>query len=160
MLNNNKHIQTGFKIPNDYFSKFENNLFEQLNLNTKIGYTVPQDYFSIINDKIIADNLNTNPIYSLFTRKNIISITSIAAALILGIFILFPKNNNVSFDDVNYASFIEYTDDNFTNTYEIIELSEIDVANLEALSEIPIDQDLLLEYLSEEDSITIDYNNL
>ncbi len=160
MQNNNKHIKTGFKIPDNYFNKFENKLFDELKLNSETGFSVPKDYFANASDKIIMDNLKPIPVITLFSRKNIMYTSSIAAALVLGFFILFPKENKLNFDDVTYASLMEYSSDEFTNSYEIIVLSEMNNDDLKGLSEIPVDDNILLEYLYENDSIEINDNNL
>lgn len=160
MQNNNKHIKTGFKTPDNYFEKLEAQLLDELNPKMETGFTIPNDYFKNVNDKIIATNTKPTKVIALFSRKNFMYASSIAAALVLGVYFLLPKENNVSFNDVTYASLIEYTDDEFKNTYEIMHASDITDEDLDDLSDIPIDEELLLEYLSENENIEIDYNNL
>lgn len=148
---NNKHIETGFKVPNNYFKKFEENLFEQLDLNPKTGFNVPDNYFENVSQQIIKTNTKTTKVVTLFSRKNIIYLTSIAAALVLSI-LIYPKEKNIlSFDDIEYANFEDYVNEEVSNTYELAELYDIENDELDQLTEITFDNDTILEYLSEEE---------
>ena len=160
MKNNKQHIGTGFSTPKKYFDKFENNLFKQLELNTQTGFCVPQNYFTSINDKIITRTQKPNRVVALFSRKNRIYATSIAAALVLGVFLLFSSNKKLSFDDVTYATLFEYANDEFTDADDISELSDFDTEALDDFTEIPVDENEVFDYLYEENNIEINDNNL
>ena len=151
MNNNNKHIETGFKTPDNYFKSFEENLFDQLDLNSKTGFTVPENYFENVSQQILDTNIKPTKVVSLFTRQNLIYAISIAAVLVLSIIIYPSEQNTLSFDDIEYANFEDYVNEEVSNTYELAELYEIKNEELDQLSDITFDQDTLLDYLSEED---------
>ena len=151
MNHNIKHIKTGFKTPDNYFKNFEEDLFEQLDLNSKTGFKVPNNYFENVSKEIIKTNVRTTKVVSLFTRKNLTYITSIAAVLMLSILIYPKEKDTLTFEDIEYSNFEEYVNEEVSNTYELADLYSIENDELDQLTEITFDNDIILDYLSEEE---------
>lgn len=108
---NNKldHIkQSGFKTPKDYFDNLEDSIFDKLKLNSSLdnidnpGFKVPKDYFSNIEDSVIntlKDDKKGVKVVSIFSKKNLLYYSGIAAAVVLMISI-FKPSGQISFDSI------------------------------------------------------------
>ena len=105
-----KHIkQTGFKAPDGYFDNLEDVVFNKLNAKSNLeninspGFNVPEDYFSTIEDKVfnvLKENEKEVKVISLFSKRNLLYYSGIAAALVL-MFTIFKPDSELSFDWLN-----------------------------------------------------------
>lgn len=79
---------SGFKIPKDYFENLEDHLLNQSKLKNaadQTGFKVPDVYFETLEQNILnqVSKKETIKVISLFTKRNIIFMTGIAAAILL-----------------------------------------------------------------------------
>lgn len=154
---------TGFSIPNGYFESFDDELFSKIHTENssfsttkETGYTSPKGYLDNI-DYIITNTVNrhkTTKVIPLFTRGQIIKVASIAAIAVLSFFVVtffFNDSNPISFEDIDYATYEEYIneEDLSLNEYEIADLYNVTEDDLESLETI-LDNEQLYEYLSDE----------
>jgi hypothetical protein len=54
--NSLKNMETGFKVPKDYFENFEDRLLSELKLKetaSPSGFKLPEDYFDSLDNKIL-----------------------------------------------------------------------------------------------------------
>lgn len=165
MKNNNQHNQQSNFKRTEYDVADKTNFDAEAGLSgyrsaIEAGFTVPKNYFANASDKIIADNLKPTPVVTLFSRKNIMYASSIAATILLSIFFFKPNTPTNTFDDIPYASLVEYADDEFTDAYDIASLPEFKTDDLDDFSEIPVDESEVFDYLIDEDNIEINDTNL
>ena len=131
MKNKNLHKikTTGFKTPDAYFESFDKNLINKLKEQTKFdklessGFEVPIDYFKNIEETILAKvSKSKGPkVISLFTKRNIIYVSSIAAAVLL-LFNLSIFKSNLSFDSLDSETVENYMINEDISFYEIASL--------------------------------------
>ncbi|MCX7550166.1 hypothetical protein [Xanthomarina sp. F2636L] len=104
--------QSGFKTPEDYFSNLEDVIMSQIHLDEKINksaFKTPDNYFESLEERMvnqISEKQETNVI-SIVTKRNIIAITSVAAAILL-LFNLNIFNNNISFESIENEALENY----------------------------------------------------
>ena len=129
-----KNIQeSGFKVPKTYFENFEASILSQANLKEKAseaGFTVPEGYFDEVEKSILSKTNKKEPtkVISLLNKRNIIYISSIAAAILL-LFNLSLFNNTFNFDSLETEAVDDFVLNNFElNDFNILfsntELSE------------------------------------
>jgi len=161
MNKNKKHIKTGFTTPDKYFNNFDKKLLNKLSIEEseselpkEAGFTTPENYFDNVEGEILNKVIPTKTkVIKLFNKKQFLYATSIAAILALSFFILNPSNLNLStFDDIEYAAFEEYlnTEDLNISALELADLYEIETNELDNISFLNIEDENILEYLSEE----------
>ncbi len=160
-MNTNKApIKTGFKTPKNYFNTFESNVFEQINLETKTGYTVPENYFDSLEDEVLKEIFSDKTkVISLIKRKQLIYISTIAAALVFSLFILKPSDlQKTTFENIEYTVLEDYLsiEKIDISANELAELYNINSNDLDGISFSNIDENNILEYLSDE-TISEDY---
>lgn len=151
-----KHNTTGFKTPDNYFSSVEEKLYKKLDIPHKTGFITSEKYFDIIDDVILQKTTHKSPKVTTFlTQKKWIYPVSIAATIILCIALLLPKNNELSFDDVEYASLEAYIEIEpiDMSPLEITELYNIKAEELDSISFDNLNDTYLFEYLSSETTI-------
>ncbi len=144
---------TGFKVPKDYFENFEDSLFEKMNTQKTIGvsqtgFEVPKDYFENIEDRIL-DNVKDKEetkVISLFNRKTVVYISSIAAAVLL-LFNLSIFNSTVTVGDLETATVENYILEEDISSYDIASLFTEELPNEEGLVDFDLDEERLEEYL-------------
>jgi len=154
-------LETGFKTPDSYFTNLEETVLQKLsveenNFSTpkQTGFVAPESYFDDLENEIL--NKVTAPetkVIKLFSKKQFLYVASIAAILVLSFFILNPSNSNLpTFDDIEYAAFEEYlnTEDLDISALELADLYEIDTNELDNISFLNIEDEKILDYLSEE----------
>ncbi|QRM89899.1 hypothetical protein FG167_11875 [Lacinutrix sp. WUR7] len=130
-LHNKK--ETGFKVPKDYFENFEASIIRQANLKdkaTETGFTVPKDYFKNIENDILTkvNQEDTVKVIPLFSKRNLIYISSLAAAILL-LFNLSILSTPFNFDSLETETVDTYILNNFeadeiASLFSSTELSE------------------------------------
>jgi len=126
-LNNIK--KAGFKVPKDYFNNLEDQLLSNIKTNTilednnSIGFEVPDDYFNSLEDKIFSklDLKENTKVISLFSKRNLIYISGVAAAIVI-MFGIFMNNNDLSNLELDYEVVETYIIDQDISSYEIASL--------------------------------------
>lgn len=164
MDNTKKHIKTGFKTPDNYFNTFEDTLYEQLSINTKTGFEAPKDYFEDLEEKLLKkiEQPKKSKLISLVNKKQFLSFSSIAAAFIIAFFIVKPSElNPLNFNDIEYADYEDYlnTEELDISSNELVELLEIDSEDLNNISFVTIENENILNYLSDETTSDDFYDN-
>jgi len=151
-------LETGFATPNNYFDNFEKKLSHKVsieeNTQKQTGFVAPENYFDNLDNEILNKTTSTETkVIKLFNKKQFLYVASIAAILVLSFFILNPSNSNLlTFDDIEYAAFEEYlnTEDLDISALELADLYEIDTNELNNISFLSIDDENILDYLSDE----------
>ncbi|WP_109300230.1 hypothetical protein [Aquimarina sp. AU474] len=158
----------GFKVPEDYFTSFEEKLSQAISsenseesiLDTlkSTGDKVPKGYFDAVEEEILQKTIGVQPkskVIALFSKRNILFVSGIAAMIAIIISLSINTESKINFDDIDIADIQTYFDDGN------IELSDQEMASLlgeehnytETFEDELVDDDDLLEYLSEEDNI-------
>ena len=151
-------LETGFTTPNDYFTNLEEKLFHKISTEEDIqketGFKAPDNYFDNLDNEILNKvTVTETKVIKLFSKKQYLYVASIAAVLILSFFILNPINSNsLTFDDIEYAAFEEYlnTENIDISALELADLYEVDSNELDNISFLSIDDENILDYLSDE----------
>lgn len=144
-LHNDKKIDTGFKIPENYFDSFEDRLMQRISFEVKnekidTGFIIPEDYFKSFEDKIMQKVLTTNnetKVISLWRRKSV-WISSVAAAIVisLGTFLYFNNtNSSINLDSQEYLAYSsDLTTEDIVNhlTDEDIDALENELAQVDS----------------------------
>lgn len=128
MNKNNLHNikKTGFKVPEDYFDNLENTIFSHVKLKeqaTNSGFKTPENYFETLENKIIntVSKNKTSKVISLFSKRNLVYISGIAAAILLLFNLsIFQKESNWS--RLNTKTVENYIIDEQMSSYEIASL--------------------------------------
>ncbi|MDH7447207.1 hypothetical protein [Aquimarina sp. 2201CG14-23] len=158
---------SGLKIPDDYFDTFEDRLMQKLNSNSeevtklpdnlKTGLTTPDAYFENIEATILQKTIHANKetkVISLFSRKNILYISGIAAMIAIIVSISINTDNDpLVFDTIDIADIQEYFDEGNAE-FSDIEIAELldDEANLaDSFSDTQLSEEELENYLSDEE---------
>lgn len=130
----NLNKQTGFKTPDNYFESLEDKILSQAKLQEKVsdsGFAIPDDYFKTIENCVldaVSEEKDTK-VVSLFSRKNIIYISSIAAAVLI-MFGIFSRTTTPTFEGLDETLVENYILEQDYETYEIASLlSEEDLTN-------------------------------
>ncbi|WP_298551060.1 hypothetical protein [uncultured Algibacter sp.] len=162
----NKNIpnikSTGFKLPNDYFESFDEKIFSKLNIENKLdsirkpGFKVPDNYFESLDNKILNNTLNTNEpkVVQLFSKRNLIYISSIAAAILL-LFNLSVFENKPSFDNLDIETVQNYIEDENISSYEIAALFIDEHIEEDNFIEHNFNEDNIEEYLLDNADIEV-----
>lgn len=126
-----KHIkQSGFKAPDGYFNNLEDTIFNKINTNSNLdsinssGFEVPIDYFSTIEDNVLSTIKNDKKevkVISLLSRKNILYMSGVAAAIVLMISI-FKPSNEISFDSIDTDLVESYISEQNINSADLATL--------------------------------------
>ncbi|MEL0643411.1 hypothetical protein V6251_03385 [Olleya sp. Ti.3.14] len=78
---------SGFKIPKDYFEGLEDAILAQATLEAHSktsGFNVPDGYFETLENTILSKLDKPEPkVFNLFNKKTIVSLSSVAAAIVL-----------------------------------------------------------------------------
>ncbi len=114
---------TGFKTPNAYFKGLENQILNQVKLSEidNSGFKMPKDYLDTVENRVISSLSlkEETKVISLFSKRNIIYISSIAAAILL-VFNLSVFEKDVW--DLEAETVENYIIDEAISTYEIAAL--------------------------------------
>jgi hypothetical protein len=157
---------TGFKVPKDYFNTLEDTILSKIKIDSvlkgvdKPGFEMPDGYLNTLEDNFF----NTLPkeenpkVISLFSKKNLIYISGVAAAIVIMLG-FFWNNTNASKMELDYEMVESYLIDQNISSYEIASLlTEEELSNIdsEIMNEAYNDEsmeDYLLENVNFEDII-------
>lgn len=156
MKNKNlEHIKSsGFNVPKDYFDTFENNLLDRINAEENIistestGFNTPEGYFDTLEDRVfdtLSEEKETKVI-SLFSRKAIVYVSSVAAAALI-LFNLSIFSNTITVGDLETATVENYLLDEDISSYDIASLFTEELPNEEGLVNFDLNEEHLEEYL-------------
>ena len=119
----------GFKTPDNCFETVEDNIMDAikqenaLNLSTETGFKTPNNYFNNLEDVIISkiETKNSPKVIALFTKRNLLYASSIAAAVLL-FFNLSIFDKEITFDSLNTETVENYIIDEGISSYELAAL--------------------------------------
>ena len=105
-----KHTkQSGYRVPEGYFANLEDAVLNKLKTLSSLdaikdtGFKVPKDYFSKVEENVF-NTLKTEEkdvkVVSLLSRRNLLYMSGVAAAVVLMISI-FKPNSELSFDSLD-----------------------------------------------------------
>lgn len=155
---------SGYKIPKGYFDGLEDQVLvkmqseKTLNKISSAGFSLPDDYFDTFETSVL--NKLAKPetkVVNLFSRRSLIYISSVAAALILA-FTLFI-NNETGSEEFNYELVSDYIIDEGIDSYDLAALlteEELSTMDLEIYSnsyQTDSVEDYLLENMDFEEII-------
>jgi hypothetical protein len=128
-LNNIKG--SGFKVPKDYFHDLEAKIMSNTQLKSSVptsGFEVPDTYFENLED-VILNKVKTKPkVISLFSKRHLIYVSSMAAAVVLLISVFNRPQEEFNFDAIETASIENYLFEEGLAKHEIASLlSEADL---------------------------------
>jgi hypothetical protein len=153
-MKKNKDIpkDINYNVPDDYFIDFQERLQVQieleeiLGLKREAGFNVPDGYFDSFAKKIEIQTKPEPKVIALYKHKWTYAIASVAA-IILFLFLILPKETQITFDSLESDSIVEYLE--IDNSL----LSEYDLGALLTDEEF----DDLSSTIQFEDSDLIDY---
>ncbi|NND25055.1 MAG: hypothetical protein HKO00_03425 [Flavobacteriaceae bacterium] len=142
-----KHIKDpGFKAPKGYFENLDALILERVNtesIKTQIdvpGFDMPEDYFETFEDRVF-EKLNTDnkdvKVISLFSKRKLLYVSGIAAALVL-MFSIFINQDEQSLNDLDYELVEDYILEQNISSYELAALlteDELSEVNSEIMGE-------------------------
>lgn len=150
---------TGFKTPKGYFDTLEDDIMSSIILDDTLkskttGQTIPEGYFDTVENNVfdkLANSQNETKVISLFSRKNMVFVSSVAAVLIIFLLVISPTTP--SFDTLeietveNYISEEDFSHEDIAALLSDEELE--DVIN----SEISFNEDSLEDYILDNTTI-------
>jgi len=149
-LNLNNIKNTGFKTPDNYFDAVEDNIMNAImqenngSLSKETGFKTPDNYFDAIEEDIInkIDIKNTPKVIQLFTRKNLLYVSSIAAAILL-LFNLSLFDKEITWDSLDIQTVENYIIDEGIDSYELATLlTDEDFSEIEFIEQNITDEAL------------------
>ena len=130
MTNKNLHNikNSGFKVPQNYFEGLEDSILAEAKLKSIVndsGFKTPEGYLD--NFEVLIKK--ETKVISIFSRKNILAVSSIAAALILFFSLNLFNNSTLSINDLETTTVDNYILDeteigDLTSLFQDIELNE------------------------------------
>ncbi len=167
MKKDNLHKNNGgFKVPEGYFDEFEHKLFDKIStridddttLGSKIdsGFIIPENYFTTIEDNVmnkVNEDQSKTKVRSLLTQRNILYLSGIAAMIAIIISLSRHNESKLNFDDIEIADIYHYFNEGNIelSSTEMIALLDEDISYTEAFEDELINDDEILDYLSDED---------
>lgn len=121
----------GFKTPKNYFSAFDEVLFQKINateFNKDTGFKIPENYFNNVEDQIFKTTVNKKPLVkTIRLYPTIIYASAVAAILILALFSIFSIKNPSTFSENDIVNYIETGGISLNNQDLISFLEEEDI---------------------------------
>lgn len=150
-LNNVK--KTGFKVPQNYFEEFENSILTEAKLKNLVidsGFKAPEGYL----DNFSVPIEKETKVISIFSKKNMLLVSSIAAAIVLFFSLNVFDNSPLSFDDLD------------TTTVDNYILNETEIGDLTSLfQDNELSENQFIDYSLSDEALdnyieNIDFNDL
>lgn len=156
---------TGFKTPKDYFDTVEDAVFSKLKTEDitdnieDTGFKLPDNYLNTIEDKVFTKlESKDTKVISIFSKRNLLYISSVAAAIVILFSVLMKKEITLD-QDLDYDMVKNYIIDQDVSSYELAALlteEELSSINSEIMAEAFSDEDMedyLIENINIEDII-------
>ena len=115
---------SGFKVPEKYFQDFDATILADTKLKNSVpnsGFKTPDNYFESFESSAFGLNKKETKVISLFNTKNMLLITSVAAAIVVFFSLNLFNNATLSVGDLD------------TTTVDNYILDEIEINELAAL---------------------------
>ncbi len=165
-----------FKTPEGYFENFNERLMQRLEEEVEgqseiipktDGFAVPEGYFESIGDTISKEVSSSKPkVISLQSYKTFYYAAAAIAAVFILVFAWNTDQTTLDFDDLANAEITAYfEDEDFgLSSYEIAEVLPLEELSLNDVTEIPLEEENILEYLDETvedfEELNLDYDEL
>lgn len=144
---------SGFNTPSDYFETLNDSILSKLKTNKldsikETGFKVPSNYFESIDHTILENKITKkeSKVIQLFNKKNLIYISSIAAAILL-LFNLLVFDNKPSFANLDIETVENYIIDDNISTYEIAMILAGDESTENIIINYDVNEDNIEEFL-------------
>lgn len=153
MDRNLKNIKaSGFKTPENYFEGVEDSVLNQIHLKSieGSGFKIPEGYLDTLDDTIIAkvSKNNDSKVINLFSRKNLLYMSSVAAAILLLFNLsIFESKRVASFDTLDTATLENYILSEYIDSYEISSLMNNEEINEEAFIDYNFSDEHMEDYI-------------
>lgn len=124
-LNNIKN--SGYKTPENYFNTLEDKIFSKLKAEDTLstidgtGYTMPEGYLDTVETTVYNKLKGDTKVITLFSKRNILYLSGIAAAVLL-MFSIFMNSNNDLNEELDLDLVENYIIEEGIDTYEIAAL--------------------------------------
>ncbi|MCB4808808.1 hypothetical protein LG651_11145 [Tamlana sp. 62-3] len=160
MSNNSLHNikKSGFKVPQDYFTNLDDTLLTVTKLKNEVnktGFSTPNNYFDTLETSVLnkVSKRKATKVISIFSKKNIVYASSIAAAVILLFSLTLFNKQNISWNTLDV--------DTVENYILNEDLTSYDMANLFADEDFNIDNFINHDFEEENiESYLIDHIDL
>ncbi len=151
--------KSGLKIPHNYMSDFEANLFEKLDIKSAFadkensGFQIPENYFNTVELNIqvkLDSESKRGKLVEIFSRKQLYYASAIAAIFIVlfsTVLLKSPEANDLN--NLNYTAIEEYIDEEDLDYNDISNLIFEEGLILDNLNSYSYSDQALFEYLSE-----------
>jgi len=151
MKNQNLHNvkKSGFKVPQNYFEDFEDSILTQAKLKNLVntsGFKTPKNY---LNNFSVSVKKETKVI-SIFSNRNILSVSSIAAAIALFFSLNIFNNSPLSLNDLDTTTVENYIL-NETEISDLTTLFQDNELNENQFIDYSLSDETLESYLEAED---------
>ena len=148
---------SGLKAPKDYFDNLEDRLMSEIKLNETAsvsGFKAPDGYFDTLESRILnkVSEKETTKVIPLFNRKNILYISSIAAAVLL-LFNLSIFEKETNWDSLDIETVENYILDENVGSYEIASLLAVDDISEDDFDSLEFTDEAMEGYFLENTSV-------
>jgi len=125
--------EPGYLAPDSYFESIEDSVMSKLNDDMVLenikdsGFKTPDNYFEHVEDTVLAklnDNKSTK-VLPLFSRRNVLYVSGVAAAILIMLGIFNNKTNN-GIDSLDIEVVESYLEDQDLDTYDIASLLSVE----------------------------------
>tara|TARA_R110002096_G_scaffold236447_3_gene427018 strand:- start:8909 stop:9406 length:498 start_codon:yes stop_codon:yes gene_type:complete len=142
--------ETGFKVPKDYFDTLEDTVLDNIKLkeqSSEPGFKTPDNYFETLEDTILSkvSEKESPKVISIFSRRNLIYASSIAAAVLLLLNLSIFENES-GWEDIEAETVENYIINENMGSYEIASLLIDEELNEDNLTDIEFSDDALENY--------------
>ena len=149
---------SGLKAPKDYFDNLEDRFMAEIKLSevqNNSGFKAPEGYFDTLENSIIKkiSKKETTKVIPLFNKKNLIYISSIAAAVLLLFNLSFFETKTNSWDNLDTDTVEAYILDENVDAYEIASLLLEDDMLEESFASIDFTDEAMEGYFLENTSV-------
>ncbi len=151
MEDNKEKYEHGFKAPEGYFDKFEDNLFNLLELEDlpkESGFKVPEGYFDGLENTIlqkVKEEPKETKVIPLFRRRVVWYSASVAAAVALLFTFIYNPPVEGDEEDIPLAEIEAYIDQDIASfdSYDLAQvLTDEELEGLEIENNYLLDEDL------------------
>lgn len=118
--------EAGFKVPDNYFDGIEDSVLSQIKLKSigGPGFKVPDGYFDTLEDTVLnkVSKDEKTKVINLFTRRNLLYVSSIAATILLLFNLNLFNKKSISFDTLETATVESYIMNEYINSFDMASL--------------------------------------
>ncbi|WP_053990327.1 hypothetical protein [Mangrovimonas sp. TPBH4] len=161
MKHNKLHLSksTGHQVPEGYFDKVEEALWDQAKLSSQIdshGFDVPDNYFDTFETKVLRklkNKTSATKILPLWTWKTSLYASGIAASILLILGIFLNSNSDIDFNDLETVSIESYLSEEEFTDQDLAALTAEDYMLFDGFNETNIPDVTIENYLIEHSSL-------